>query len=163
MSGDLYFCPNCGEELVDREVRDEGLVKYCQHCQQYFFPHFNVAVSMIVRYQDEVLFIKQYGGDSYILVAGYINRGEAAEEAAKREVKEEIGLNVDKVKILKTKYFLKTNTLMINCLVLVTSKNVAINYEVDSYKWFSLTDGLAKIKPGSLAKEFYQNFYDNYR
>lgn len=40
------------------------------------------------------MLIKQYGKDRNILVAGYVNKGEFAEHALRREVREEIGLNV---------------------------------------------------------------------
>lgn len=163
MKGDYLYCPNCGLKLELEEVKDEGLIPYCKNCNEYHFPHFNVAISMIVRFKEEVLFIKQYGKDFYILVAGYLKRGESAEEAAIRELKEETNLDVSRLKILKTKYFSKTNTLMINILVDVTNKDVKLNYEVDGYKWFNYIDGLNNIKEGSLAKEFYLNFYNNYR
>lgn len=42
---------------------------------------YNVAVSMIVVDEEtgKILLIQQYGKPSYILVAGYVNRGEAEE------------------------------------------------------------------------------------
>ena len=52
---------------------------------------------------------------------------------------------------------------MINLLVDVVSKDVKMNYEVDSFKWFNYDKALINIKPNSLAKEFYVNFYNNYR
>lgn len=163
MSGNYTYCPKCGRRLVLKEVRDEGKAPYCETCDQLYFPHFNVACSMIVRYKNEVLLIKQYNNNDYILVAGYLKQGESAEEAALRELKEEVNLEGKVTRILKTKYFLKSNTLMINILVDVKSKEVKTNYEVDNYTWFSFDDALKNIKPNSLAKEFYLNFYNNYR
>ena len=42
----------------------------------------------------KILLIQQYGKARNILVAGYVNKGESAEEAVVREVKEETGLTV---------------------------------------------------------------------
>ena len=72
------------------------MVPYCPKCQQFRFPIFNTAVSMEVLSPDKtrILLIQQYGKKRNILVAGYVNRGESAEQAVAREVKEEIGLTV---------------------------------------------------------------------
>ena len=80
----------CGCKLDEKYLMGEGMVPYCPQCQEFRFPVYNTAVSMIVMNKelDKVLLIKQYGRDSYILVAGYVNKGEDAEDAVKREVGE---------------------------------------------------------------------------
>ena len=96
MALEMKHCMQCGSELVLKELKDEGMVPYCPTCKDFRFPVFNVAVSMVIlnETKDETLLIKQYGKDSYILVAGYVNKGEDAEDAVIREVKEEMGLAV---------------------------------------------------------------------
>ena len=42
------YCRECGTKLVPRELENEGIVPYCPKCEQYRFPQYNVAVSMIV-------------------------------------------------------------------------------------------------------------------
>lgn len=81
-------CFECGTALIEKELEEEGIVPYCPKCQQYRFPMYNVAVSMIVVDEEtgKILLIQQYGKPSYILVAGYVNRGEAEEHAVVREV-----------------------------------------------------------------------------
>ena len=79
-------CFECGTALIEKELEEEGIVPYCPKCQQYQFPMYNVAVSMIVVDEEtgKILLIQQYGKPSYILVAGYVNRGEAEEHAVLR-------------------------------------------------------------------------------
>ena len=71
-------CFECGTALIEKELEEEGIVPYCPKCQQYRFPMYNVAVSMIVVDEEtgKILLIQQYGKPSYILVAGYHERGE---------------------------------------------------------------------------------------
>ena len=92
----MEYCRFCGTQLVPRELKNEGMVPYCEKCGEFRFPVFSTAVSMIVmnRRRDRILLIKQYGRDSYILVAGYVNKGEDAENTVRREVAEETGLRV---------------------------------------------------------------------
>ena len=40
-------CFECGTALIEKELKEEGIVPYCPKCQQYRFPMYNVAVSMI--------------------------------------------------------------------------------------------------------------------
>ena len=109
-------CFECGMALIEKELEEEGIVPYCPKCQQYRFPMYNVAVSMIVVDEEtgKILLIQQYGKPSYILVAGYVNRGEAEEHAVVREVREETGLEVEHLRFNRTKFFEPSNTLMCN-------------------------------------------------
>ena len=97
-------CFECGTALIEKEMEEEGIVPYCPKCQQYRFPMYNVAVSMIVVDEEtgKILLIQQYGKPSYILVAGYVNRGEAEEHAVVREVREETGLEVEHLRFNRT-------------------------------------------------------------
>ena len=67
-------CYECGAELTEKELEGEGIVPYCPQCQQYRFPMYNVAVSMVVTDEEtgKILLIQQYGKPTYILVAGYV-------------------------------------------------------------------------------------------
>ena len=82
-------CYECGTALTERELEGEGIVPYCPQCQQYRFQMYNVAVSMVVINEQtgQILLIRQYGKPHFILVAGYVNRGEQLEHAVCREVK----------------------------------------------------------------------------
>ena len=92
-------CFECGTALIEKELEEEGIVPYCPKCQQYRFPMYNVAVSMIVVDEEtgKILLIQQYGKLSYILVAGYVNRGEAEEHAVVREFLADTGMTAEQI------------------------------------------------------------------
>ena len=157
------YCRECGTKLVPRELENEGIVPYCPECGQYRFPQYNVAVSMIVvnEEKDEILLIQQYGKPSYILVAGYVSRGEALEDAVVREVREETGMTVSRVKFNRTKFFEKSDTLMCNFTAFVKdSSELDPNYEIDSYAWFTRDEARANIRPNSLAEWFLVSYIE---
>lgn len=158
----MSFCIECGTKLELKELPNEGLIPFCKTCQTFRFKQYNVAVSMVVVSPDykRVLLIEQYGKKRWILVAGYVNCGEAAEEACKRELMEEVSLSVKKLIFQKSKYFEKTNTLMLNYIVVADTEQVIPNHEVDSFKWFTVEEGRQQIAGGSLAEEFYLMFYE---
>ncbi len=157
------YCRECGTKLVPRELENEGIVPYCPECEQYRFPQYNVAVSMIVvnEEKDEILLIQQYGRPSYILVAGYVSRGEALEDAVVREVREETGMTVSRVKFNRTQFFEKSDTLMCNFTAFVKdSSELDPNYEIDSYAWFTRDEARANIRPNSLAEWFLVSYLE---
>ena len=77
----MNYCMQCGTKLVIRPHETEGDVPYCEACGAFRYPVFNTAVSMIVmdEAREHVILIQQYGKPSYVLVAGYVNKGEDAE------------------------------------------------------------------------------------
>ena len=88
-------------------------------------------------------------------MAGYVNKGESAEEAVVREVKEETGLTVVDYRFNKSEYFAKSNTLMVNFACTVDSENFTLRKgEVDRAGWFSVEEARAQIYHDSLAEKF---------
>ncbi|MBQ3369713.1 MAG: NUDIX domain-containing protein [Mogibacterium sp.] len=157
------FCRECGTALVPKELKNEGIVPFCPKCEQFRFPQYNVAVSMIVvnEEKDEILLIKQYGRSTYILVAGYVSRGEALEDAVRREVKEETGMTVTHIKFNRTQFFEKSDALMCNFTAFVKDDSeFDPNYEIDSYAWFTRDEARANVRPDSLAKYFLVSYLD---
>lgn len=149
----MKYCSECGEKLILKKDGIDGLVPFCPTCGQFRYPMSNMAVSAIIMQDDQILLIKQYGQDRNILVAGYINYQESAEEALKREIKEEVGLDVVSYEFNQSRYYEKSNTLMLN-FVVRTKGEVIINEEIDSFEWFDKKIVLDKIAPNSLAKHF---------
>ena len=159
---EMNYCMQCGTKLEIREHETEGPTPYCSSCGAYRYPVFNTAVSMIVMNKelDKVLLIKQYGRDSYILVAGYVNKGEDAEDAVKREIGEEMGLEVLECHFNRSHYFAPSNTLMLNFTAIVEEGEPSPNSEIDSWKWFSVSEARENIRDRSLAQAFLNGFFD---
>lgn len=157
----MNYCMECGTELEGKHLENEGMIPYCNTCEGFRFPVFNTAVSMIIlnKEQDKILLIKQYGGADYILCAGYVNKGEDAEQAAAREIAEELGLQTVGLRYNKSEYFEKNNTLMLNFSCIVASECLAgMTDEVDQAEWFSIEAAQANIKKDSLAQRFLENY-----
>ncbi len=156
----MKYCVECGTKLTMKYLKNEGDIPYCPTCEAHRFPIFNTAVIMMVihRQTGRVLLIKQYGRPFYILVAGYVNRGENAEETCVREVLEETGLKVAELEYRQSRFFERSNSLMLNFAVYVDSDEVKTTEEVDSWQWFTYEEARKNIKDGSLAEEFLCQF-----
>ena len=162
----MTHCWACGTKLQPRECPGEGLVPYCETCGEYRFPIFNSAISTAVLNPigDKILLIKQYGRDFYVLLAGYINKGESAEQALVREVREEVGLHVKGYRLMKTAYFAPSNTMMVNFVSVADSEDLSgVTSEVDEAVWFTFDEALESIVPDSLAEHFLKNIVHKLR
>lgn len=153
---------HCGTKLILRHLDNEGMIPYCPACQDFRFPVFSTAISAIVlnKTKDKILLIKQYGRDAYILVAGYVNKGEDAEDTVVREIKEEAGLSVIETHFNHSHYFSPSNTLMLNWTAVVASETLHPNKEIDSYAWFTFEEARNNIRKNSLAEEFLLGYLD---
>ncbi|MDO4974561.1 MAG: NUDIX domain-containing protein [Eubacteriales bacterium] len=160
---EMNYCMQCGEKLqLKYHETEEREIPWCESCQAFRYPVFNTAVSMIVLSRDgsRVILIQQYGRPFYVLVAGYVNQTEDAETAVAREVKEELGLTVESLHFNRSHYFAPSNTLMLNFTVTVAEDDPHPNWEIDSWRWFSVEEARRNIKPGSLAAIFLNGYFD---
>lgn len=95
------YCGRCGERLI---IDSTERAFRCEHCHNTVYPRINPAVIVAVCHEDEILFTKyldrEYTKDA--LIAGFAEFGETIEETVKREVLEEVGLEVDNIRYYKS-------------------------------------------------------------
>lgn len=154
------YCSICGEKLALVVHKTEGLVPYCKNCGEYRFPQFAAAVSMVAtnRAKDRILLAKHLGQDDYILIAGYIKKGETAEKAVTREFKEETKLNVVKYKYMSSRYHEPRNVLMFNYLVIAENGEICADTdEIEECRWFTFDEALSAVRKNSVAEIFLKN------
>ena len=161
---DLNYCPACGKKLYPKEQPHEAPALYCSCCEEYRFPLYcaAVAVTVLDAVGENMILIRQYGDPDPVLVAGYIDKGETAEEAVMREVREELGMTVRDFSFLRSHYYAPSETLMLHYVVTVSEKAAAPNWELDSWEWVSVERAPKLVKPGSLAESFLLD-YEKYR
>lgn len=160
----MKYCIECGTKLIEKELEKEGMVPYCSSCKEYRFPVFNTAVSIIVMNpaKDKILLIQQYGAKEYILVAGYVNKGEDAEHAVARELQEETGLKALNIQYNRSSYYVPSNTLMLNFFCIAEKETLdGLTDEIDYANWFTVEEAKKNIKRNCLAQQFLNMFLDN--
>ena len=90
-----------------------------------------------------------------------MNRGEQLEHAVSREIKEETGITVSRIKFNRTSFFEPSNTLMCNFSAFVKNDTeMSPNGEIDSYEWFTPEEARRNIRPDSLAQRFLNAYLD---
>ena len=151
------YCVECGEKLTLVFNHKEGLVPFCKKCNEYRFPQFATAVSMVVtnRNKDRILLAKHKDQSDYILFAGYVKKGETAEKAVTREFKEETKLNTVKFRFMSSRYHEPRNVLMLNFLTMAEIGEPEIDAdEIDEIKWFNFDEALSAVRKDSTPEFF---------
>ena len=145
----FHFCPECGCRLVLREAGDDGLTPYCERCRKMWFDMFSSCVIVIVanEFREIALLHQPSLSDRGVFVSGYITPGESAEEAALREVKEELGLDTDRLESFGTFWFQKRGQLMHGFVAHVRKKELICSSEIKSAYWFPVSDAPEAMFP----------------
>ena len=151
---ELNFCPVCGARLSPRPHPTEPPTLWCERCRDWRFPLFSCAVSGVLldKRGEKLLMIRQYGEPEPVLVAGYVDKGETAEAALLREVREELGMTACRPRFLGSHYYAPSQTLMLNFLAELEEMDARPNAEVDAWAWLPVSQARAQVKPGGLAQ-----------
>jgi NAD+ diphosphatase len=158
MNVEAKYCQYCGCELIAKEIGDEGMVPYCNQCNQIFLKSPKPCVIVaVVSLDGEIVLLKQeyVSKTNWVLVAGYIKDGESAEETVLREVLEEIGLQVQSYRYVESYPFVQRGQLMLGYLAMVEKLPLIPSCEVDEIGWFTFDEGEKLLRAGSIAEQHF--------
>jgi len=88
------FCPSCGSE----SIKYDNLKCYeCANCGWIYYHNNAAAVACILLYGSKIVLIKrgaEPGKGKIDLPGGFVDPGESAEDALRRELKEELNIDI---------------------------------------------------------------------
>ncbi len=142
------FCSVCGQRTVQGRG---GHVRQCPACKAEHFPRTDPVAIMVVSDGDRCLLGQSRGRLSrtgtYSALAGFIDQGESIEEAVRREVKEEAGIEVGQVQYHSSQPWPFPSSLMIGCHAQALTTDICIDAgEMTDVRWFSRAEVLSALK-----------------
>ncbi len=148
------FCPLCGTALV--QPADPRLNPACPDCS-WFRPTYALPVVLVIAYgaDGRIVFTRKndWPAGAWALVAGFIEAGETAEDAAVRELAEEAGLTGSSPRVVRT--FTRADQLLVYVEVSIEGEPRA-GSDVDE---ILLADpDPARVPEGWLARELVEAF-----
>lgn len=155
------FCSVCGSQT---ELERGGLQRTCLDCKAEHFPRTDPVAIMLIT-DDEYCLLGQAqrsgrGSGMYSALAGFIDQGESIEEAVRREVREEAGIEVGAITYHSSQPWPFPSSLMIGCHGTALTTDITVDEnEMADVRWFSrenvrlaLTSGHDDLRlPGSIA------------
>ena len=131
------FCATCGSST---EIVRCGWSRKCPSCAAEHYPRVDPVVIMLVEHENSLLLGRQpqYPPGRYSALAGFVEVGETIEDAVAREVLEEAGIEVDRVRYIASQPWPFPSSLMVGCVAAARSSALTIDYsELDDARWFT--------------------------
>ena len=142
------FCGICGHRTTQARG---GHVRQCTACKASHFPRTDPVVIMLVIDGDRCLLGQSRGRLSrtgrYSALAGFMDQGESIEEAVRREVKEEAGIEVGEVRYHSSQPWPFPSSLMIGCHATALTTDIhKDDEEMTDVRWFKRDDVRLALK-----------------
>ncbi len=145
------FCAHCGAPL---QLVSAGHRAQCTNpdCVRLHFPRTDAAVIMLVEHEGACLLGRQPGWPPhrYSTLAGFVEPGEALEDAVRREVAEESGVIVDEVHYHSSQPWPMPASLMVGFIATAVSRQIRMrDRELEDARWFTPKEIVNGIADGS--------------
>jgi NAD+ diphosphatase len=131
------FCSACGAET---KSVDAGYRRECPSCETSHFPRTDPAVIMLVTKGVRCLLArnKRFGlSHNHSALAGFVEPGESIEETVRREVFEEVGIKIGRVRYVASQPWPFPSSMMIGCFAEAETEEIrADGVEIVSARWF---------------------------
>lgn len=137
------YCGYCGHKTI---LSKSERAMVCGNCKSVEFPKISPAIIVAVKdtKRNKLVLVKNSNKHYpyYALVAGYMEIGETPEDALRREVREEVGLNVKNIKPYKAQPWPFSDTLMLGFTAEVDgdTKITIDEKELSFADWFAPDD-----------------------
>jgi NAD+ diphosphatase len=130
------FCAQCGSPT---RITAAGWVRRCPECKSSHYPRSDpVTIMLAVRGEHALLGRnRRRPGNRFSCLAGYMEPGETLEEGVRREVHEESGIRIGRVKYLACQPWPFPSTLMMGFLCEALSDEITVDLEeLAEARWF---------------------------
>lgn len=164
-SANHKFCGRCGAPTKESPTER---AKLCTDpdCFWISYPVIAPAVIVAVRRDDKVLLARspRFPGEMYSTLAGFSEPGERLEETVKREIFEEVGIEVDRIEYFDSQPWPFPNSLMIGFTACWAGGEIEIDgEEIEAAGWFGYDDLPRLPAPYSIARRLIEDFIERFR
>jgi NAD+ diphosphatase len=133
------FCGSCGTANGDSP---EELARLCPRCGRLEYPRISPAViTLVINDRGEALLAhnRKFKENIYSLIAGFVEAGESLEEAALREIREEVGIDVKDLRFVTSQGWPFPNSLMVGFTARYAGGEIVCDgVEILDARWFSV-------------------------
>jgi NAD+ diphosphatase len=140
------FCAQCGTPSV---VASGGWVRRCPNCKAQHFPRVDPVVIMLAVRGERCLLGRgrRRVGSRFSCLAGFMEPGETLEEAVRREILEESGVRIGRVRYLASQPWPFPSSLMMGFLAEALSEEITIDPdELAEARWFERHEVRAMVE-----------------
>jgi NAD+ diphosphatase len=132
------FCGSCGTRNTDAPLE---LARLCPACGRLEYPRISPAIIVLILRDDGRVLLahnRKFTGRVYSLIAGFTEAGESLEATVRREVREEVGLEIRDTAYIASQPWPFPNSLMIGFTTRYAGGDITPDgEEIEDARWFS--------------------------
>ncbi|MDX9783796.1 MAG: NAD(+) diphosphatase [Spirochaetia bacterium] len=154
-------CSFCGAALVQGRNLEDARARVCPACSRVYFPRISPAVIVLVNNGGKILLAHnaKMPKGRHGLIAGFVDPGETLEEAVRREVMEEAGIEIHEPRYIRSQPWPFPDSLMLAFEADFKAGNARPDgAEIDDLGWYGLDDLPEIPPPGSVARSLIEGF-----
>ncbi|MBR2459424.1 MAG: NAD(+) diphosphatase [Bacteroidaceae bacterium] len=147
------YCPICGTRLEPGTSEEETSL-VCPNCHNIIFPRIEPCIIVLVNRGDDILLALHRNRISkyYSCIAGFMEAGESAEQAVRREIMEETGISVRNIRYFGSQSWPFPSQLMLGFTAEYESGEIHVQEsELQRAAWFPRDNCPATPPKGSIA------------
>ncbi|MDE2442693.1 MAG: NAD(+) diphosphatase [Betaproteobacteria bacterium] len=132
------FCGQCGSAT---EKRADEHAMQCPSCRLVVYPRISPAVMVLVRDGDKLLLARspRFKPGVFSALAGFVEPGETLEQCARREVREEVGIEISNLRYFASQPWPFPNSLMVAFFADYAGGQITPDpAEIEAADWFAL-------------------------
>lgn len=130
------FCGRCGQQLSPMK---NLFALHCKSCHLQVFPQIAPAIIVAISKGDSLLLAhnSNFPKGLFSIIAGFCNPGESAEETIRREIQEEVGIEVKNIHYFGSQPWPFPNSLMLGYTAEWASGEIHVDgREIVDARWF---------------------------
>lgn len=158
---DHNFCCRCGSRT---RIHPQENAMCCDSCGYRQYPRINPCIITLITRGDQVLLARNasFKPDYFSCVAGFIEPGESAELALRREVFEEVGVQVKNIRYHSSQSWPFPHSLMLGFICEYDSGDINVDgVEIVEARWGTLDDFPQKPGPFAISGQLMQSFAES--
>jgi NAD+ diphosphatase len=152
------FCGRCGNGLTASKTER---AKICEPCHLSHYPRISPCIIVLIRRGREILLARSshFAEGVYSTLAGFIEPGENAEQAAQREVYEEVGIKIKNLQYHFSQPWPFPDSLMLGFTAEHAAGEIMIDgVEIEDAGWFTIENLPSLPAPISIARKLIELF-----
>ncbi len=138
---DFQFCGRCGSKTTNME---NERAKICRTCNLVSYPRQSPAIIVAITRDEKLLLARSERfkpDDMYSVLAGFVEPGESFEECIRREIREEVSIEVKNIQYFGSQSWPFPDSLMVGFTAEYKSGEISIdNDEIAEAGWFSVSE-----------------------
>jgi NAD+ diphosphatase len=132
------FCAKCGQPS---DIAEAGHVRICPACGTHHFPRTDPAVIMLITDGDDRALLGRqpvWPEGRFSTLAGFVEPGESLDDAVRREVMEEVGIQVGEVAYAASQPWPFPSSLMLGFFGKALTSDITVDQnEIAEARWFT--------------------------